>query len=226
MDDVRAVMAAVGSERAALFGCHTGGRRPLGAALVPDVHQLVGLTGRAVRGIRSLGPVDIRGLLGTVRTPVLFTDIVDSTRLAAELGDRRWHRVLVGHQEAVRRQLARFRGREVKTTADGFLATFDGPARAIRAADAIRAGLCELELEVRVGLHTGEVERLGEDIGGIAVHIAARVMAAARAGEILCSRTVKDLVAGAGYAFAGRGTHRLKGVPDSWELYAVELATA
>jgi class 3 adenylate cyclase len=125
----------------------------------------------------------------------------------------------------VRQQLARFRGREIKTTGDGFLATFDGPARAIRAADAIRAGLRDLELEIRAGLHTGECELLGDDdIGGIAVHIAARVMAAAGAGEIVCSRTVKDLVAGAGYAFADRGTRTLKGVPDSWQLYAVELA--
>jgi class 3 adenylate cyclase len=363
MDDVRAVMAAVGSERVALFGCHTGGRLALLlAATYPDLVSAVVTFGShpatlrdedypwgatleehedllamikagetfadvgyllemvapseaangSVRhwfrmfilsaatlaeqyeGIRSLGPVDIRGLLGSVQTPVLvlhrtgdraanirasrymaeripgarfvelpgddhfpffgdqdavveltqefltgvrpvvepdrvlatvlFTDIVDSTRLAAELGDRRWHRLLVGHQEAVRHQLARFRGREIKTTGDGFLATFDGPARAIRAADAIRAGLRDLELEVRVGLHTGECELLGEDIGGIAVHIAARVMAAAAAGEILCSRTVKDLVAGAGYAFADRGTHSLKGVPDSWQLYAVELA--
>jgi class 3 adenylate cyclase len=115
---------------------------------------------------------------------------------AAALGDRRWHRLLEGHQQAVRRQLVRFRGREVKTTGDGFLATFDGPARAIRAADAIRAELAELGLEVRVGLHTGEWELLGEDIGGIAVHIAARVLARAGAGEIWCSRTVKDLVAG------------------------------
>jgi class 3 adenylate cyclase len=155
---------------------------------------------------------------------VLFTDIVDSTRRAAELGDRRWHHLLDDHQEVVRRHLARFGGREVKTTGDGFLAAFDGPAKAIRAADAIRAGLAELGLEIRVGLHTGEVELFDDDIGGIAVHIAARVMAAAGAGEIVCSRTVKDLVAGAGYAFADRGTRTLKGVPDSWQLYAVELA--
>ena len=128
------------------------------------------------------------------------------------------------HQEAVRRQLARYRGREVKTTGDGFLATFDGPARAIRAADAIRAGVRELGLEVRVGLHTGECELLGDDIGGIAVHIAARVLAQAGAGEICCSRTVKDLVAGSGFAFADRGTRSLKGVPDSWQLDAVEPA--
>jgi class 3 adenylate cyclase len=363
MDDVRAVLAAVGSERIALFGCHTGGRLALlMAATSPDQvsavvtfgshpatlrdedypwgttveehegllemiraggtlgdgAQILGLVApqeaadpsirhwfrmfvtsaatpaETYEGIRSLGPVDIRGLLGSVQAPVLvlhrtgdraadvrasrymaeripgarfvalpgdahfpffgdqdavveltqefltgatpvlepdrvlatvlFTDIVDSTRLAAEMGDRRWHRVLAGHQEVVRQQLARFRGREIKTTGDGFLATFDGPARAIRAADAVRAGLRDLELEVRVGLHTGECELLGDDIGGIAVHIAARVMAAAGAGEIVCSRTVKDLVAGAGFAFADRGTRTLKGVPDSWQLYAVELA--
>jgi class 3 adenylate cyclase len=179
-----------------------------------------------LEGIRSLGPVDIRGLLGTIQATVLFTDIVDSTGLAAELGDRRWHRVLVDHQELVRGQLGRFRGREVKTTGDGFLASFDGPARGIRAAAAIRSGLRDQGLQVRAGLHIGEVELLGDDIGGIAVHIAARVLAQAGAGEIVCSRTVKDLVAGAGFAFADRGTHRLKGVPDSWQLYAVEPAEA
>jgi class 3 adenylate cyclase len=155
---------------------------------------------------------------------VLFTDIVDSTKLAAELGDRRWHRVLEEHHQAVRRNLARFRGREVKTTGDGFLATFDGPARAIRTADAIRTELAEHGLQVRAGLHAGECELLDDDIGGIAVHIAARVLAQAGDGEILCSRTVKDLVAGAGFAFTNRGTRRLKGVPDEWQLYAVELA--
>jgi class 3 adenylate cyclase len=365
MDDVRRVMAAAGSGRAAFFGCHTGGRLALLlAATHPDEVSSVVAFGshpatlrdddypwgatpeerehvfamiessapsemadtllavmapreagdpsvrswfrmfsasastpvESIEGIRSLGPVDIRGLLGSIQAPVLvlhrtgdrmanvaasrymadripgarmvelpgddhlpffgdqdsvvaltqefltgaspveepdrvlatvlFTDIVDSTRLAAELGDRRWHRVLVDHQEAVRRQLARFRGREVKTTGDGFLAPFDGPARAIRAADALRAGLRELRLEVRVGLHTGECELLGTDIGGIAVHIAARVLGRAGAGEILCSRTVKDLVAGSGFRFADRGTHRLKGIPDDWQLYAVELAAA
>jgi class 3 adenylate cyclase/pimeloyl-ACP methyl ester carboxylesterase len=363
MDDVRQVMATVGSRRAAFFGCHTGGRLALLlAATHPDEVSAVATFGshpatlrddaypwgstpeerdevlamirllspsemadrllafsapgdaadpsvrtwyrmyassasspvETLEGIMSLGPVDIRGLLESIQVPVLvmhrtgdrmadvnasrymaeripgarmvelpgdahfpffgdqdavveltqefltgarppadpdrvlatllFTDIVDSTRLAAEMGDRRWHRVLVEHQEVVRQQLARFLGREVKTTGDGFLATFDGPARAIRSAAAIRDGVQELGLEVRVGLHTGEVELLGDDIGGIAVHIAARVMAAAGAGEIVCSRTVKDLVAGAGYAFADRGTRTLKGVPDSWQLYAVELA--
>jgi class 3 adenylate cyclase len=133
-----------------------------------------------------------------VLATVLFTDIVDSTRLATELGDQRWHRTLDQHNQVVRANLARFRGREVKTTGDGFLASFDGPARAIRAAHAIRAELAEHGLQVRVGLHTGEVELVGDDIGGIAVHLAARVMGQAGAGEILCSRTVKDLVAGAG----------------------------
>jgi class 3 adenylate cyclase len=365
MDDVRSVLAAVGSERAAYFGCHTGGRLALLlAATHPDevsavvtfgshpatlsdddypwgstpeereeifaalrtlqpyqlTDQLLSVLApseagnptvrqwwrmfsasasspvETLEGIRSLGPVDIRGLLGTIQAPVLvlhrtgdrlasvnasrymaeripgarlvelpgddhlpffgdqdavaalaqefltgtvpaadpdrvlatvlFTDIVDSTGLAAELGDRRWHRVLVDHQELVRGQLGRFRGREVKTTGDGFLASFDGPARAIRAAAAIRTGLRDQGLRVRAGLHTGEVELLGDDIGGIAVHIAARVLGQAGVGEIVCSRTVKDLVAGAGFAFADRGTHRLKGVPDSWQLYAVEPAEA
>jgi pimeloyl-ACP methyl ester carboxylesterase len=361
MDDLRLVLAAAGSERAALFGFDVGGRLALLlAATYPDqvlsvvtfgsqpttlrdadypwgatlaereefVAQIQAGTldpagilsvmapreaadpavlrwwrsfaqsavspGEAVDELRSLHPVDIRRLLGSVRAPVLvlhragdryadvgasrylaerlpaarrvelpgddsfpfygdqdavvalvqefltgatpaadpdrvlatvlFTDLVDSTRRAAELGDRRWHRLLEQHHQAVRRQLGRFRGREVKTTGDGFLATFDGPARAIRAADAIRDELTDLGLAVRIGLHTGECELLGDDIGGIAVHIAARVMARAERGEILCSRTVKDLVAGASFAFAERGTHRLKGVPERWQLYAVQLA--
>jgi hypothetical protein len=144
--------------------------------------------------------------------------------LAIELGDRRWHRLLEQHNQVVRANLVRFRGREVKTTGDGFLAAFDGPARAIRAAHAIRAELAEHGLQVRVGLHTGEVELVGDDLGGIAVHLAARVLAQAGAGEVLCSRTVKDLVAGAGLVFADRGTRRLKGVTDRWQLYAVQLA--
>ena len=168
----------------------------------------------------ALPAVDPDRVLATV----LFTDLVDSTRLAAELGDRRWHRLLDEHHAVVRSNLARFRGREVKSTGDGFLATFDGPARAIRAADAIRAELAGHGLQVRVGLHTGEVELLGDDIGGIAVHLAARVLGQARPGEVLCSRTVKDLVAGAGFAFTDRGRRRLKGVPDQWQLYAVQLA--
>jgi class 3 adenylate cyclase len=183
-----------------------------------DQDAVVALTQEFLTG--ALPVPDPDRMLATV----LFTDIVDSTRLATELGDRRWHRLLEQHNQVVRAQLARFRGREVKTTGDGFLATFDGPARAIRAAHAIRAELAEHGLQIRAGLHTGEVELVGDDVGGIAVHLGARVMAQAGAGEVLCSRTVKDLVAGAGFGFTDRGTHQLKGVPDSWQLFAVELA--
>ena len=183
-----------------------------------DQDAVVALTQEFLTGTLPIADPD--RMLATV----LFTDIVDSTRLATELGDRRWHRMLEQHNQVVREQLARFRGREVKTTGDGFLASFDGPARAIRAAHAIQAELAEHGLQIRAGLHTGEVELVGDDLGGIAVHLAARVLAQAQAGEVLCSRTVKDLVAGAGFGFTDRGTHQLKGIPDSWQLYAVELA--
>jgi class 3 adenylate cyclase len=155
---------------------------------------------------------------------VMFTDIVDSTATATRVGDRRWEHLLGEHDEVVRGALARFRGREVETTGDGFLATFDGPARAIRAAAAVHAELAEHGMRVRVGLHTGECEVVGDHVRGIAVHIAARVTARAEGGEILCSRTVKDLVAGSGFRFTDRGTHRLKGVADEWQLYAAEVA--
>jgi class 3 adenylate cyclase len=361
MDDVRTVLRAVGSERAAFFGCHLGGRLallfaashperttavvafgahpatlrdddyPWGATpeerawliqLVEagglDLDQLLeslapkdaadaatrrwwttywhSSTGprESLDEITAMGPVDIRGLLGAVRVPtllmhrtgdraadvrasrymaeripdatlrelpgddhlpffgdqdavlmlaeefltgaaptierdrvvltVMFTDIVDSTSTATRLGDRRWEHLLAEHDESVRRALTRFRGHEVETTGDGFLATFDGPARAIRAAAAAHADLAEHGLGIRVGLHTGEVEVAADRIKGIAVHIAARVMARAQSGETLCSRTVKDLVAGSGFRFADRGTHRLKGVPDEWQLYAAEVA--
>jgi class 3 adenylate cyclase len=151
---------------------------------------------------------------------VLFTDIVDSTRTATELGDLRWREVLEGHQRAVREALARFNGREVKSTGDGFLATFDGPARAIRCARSILDSSDGLGIRIRAGLHTGECEVMGDDIGGIAVHIAARVSAKAGADEVLVSRTVKDLVAGSGIEFTDRGAHELKGIPDEWQLYA------
>lgn len=151
---------------------------------------------------------------------VVFTDIVDSTRTAAEFGDHRWRQVLERHQGIVRATLGRFGGREVKTTGDGFLATFDGPARAIRCARTIIESSEELRIRVRAGVHTGECEVMGDDIGGIAVHIAARVSALAGPDEVLVSRTVKDLVAGSGIEFSDRGAHTLKGVPDSWQLYA------
>ncbi len=152
---------------------------------------------------------------------LLFTDIVGSTELAARLGDRDWRALREKHDAAVRRELEQFRGHEVNTTGDGFLATFDGPARAIRCACAIRDGMEPLGLEVRAGLHTGECELVGNDVAGIAVHTAARVAALAGPGEVLVSSTVKDLVAGSGTEFDHRGDHELKGVPGEWRLFVV-----
>jgi len=160
--------------------------------------------------------------LDRVLATVLFTDIVGSTARAAQMGDQRWRDLLAAHHALVRRELTRFRGREVKTTGDGFLATFDGPARAIRCACAIRDGVGPLGIEIRAGLHTGECELIGDDVGGIAVHIGARVAAGAAPSEVLVSSTVKDLVAGAGLRFADRGAHTLHGVPEEWRLFAVE----
>jgi class 3 adenylate cyclase len=152
---------------------------------------------------------------------VLFTDIVGSSERASHVGDHAWRKLLDAHDGIVRAQLERFRGREVKTTGDGFLATFDGPARAVRCAQAICEVVRPLGVEVRAGLHTGEVELRDEDIGGIAVHIGQRVTALARPGEVLVSRTVTDLVAGSGIEFDDRGERVLKGVPGSWRLFAV-----
>jgi len=156
-----------------------------------------------------------------VLATVLFTDIVASTEQAAQLGDRKWKSLLERHNDLVRRHLQRFRGQEIDTAGDGFLATFDGPARAIRCAQTIARDARAIGIEVRAGLHTGEIERLGADIGGIAVHLAARVMALAGPSEVLVSSTVKDLVAGSGITFEDRGRHALKGVPDEWHLFAV-----
>ena len=159
-----------------------------------------------------------------VLATVLFTDIVGSTETAARLGDREWHALLERHHHVVRRELARWRGREVDTAGDGFLATFDGPARAIRCAVAVSEGVRGLGVQVRAGLHTGEVEVSGEAVRGIAVHIGSRVAALAGPDEVLVSRTVADLVAGSGIALADRGEHALKGVPGTWRVYAVEAA--
>ena len=156
-----------------------------------------------------------------VLATVLFTDIVNSTRRAAEMGDRDWHVLLDAHDVAVRSQLTRFRGREVNTSGDGFLAMFDGPQRAIRCAMAIRDAVQALGIEVRAGLHTGECEVRGDDIGGIAVHIGARVSALAGPNDVLVSSTLRDLVIGSGLEFEERGTHELKGVPGEWRLFAV-----
>jgi class 3 adenylate cyclase len=156
-----------------------------------------------------------------VLATVLFTDIVDSTRKAAEMGDRDWRALLDAHDAVVRAQLNRFRGREVNTSGDGFLAMFDGPQRAIRCAMAIRDAVQALGIQVRAGLHTGECEIRGDDIGGIAVHIGARVSALAGPSEVLVSSTLRDLVIGSGLGFEDRGAHELKGVPGEWRLFAV-----
>ncbi|HEY8868939.1 MAG TPA: adenylate/guanylate cyclase domain-containing protein [Candidatus Limnocylindrales bacterium] len=152
---------------------------------------------------------------------VLLTDIVGSTERATQLGDQRWSQLLDSHDEFARRQVSRFNGTGLKSTGDGLLAIFDGPARAISCAVALRSGVRSLGLEIRAGIHTGEIERRGDDVGGIGVHIAARVEAAAQSGEVLVSRTVKDLVVGSGFSFVSRGARALKGVPDEWELFAV-----
>ncbi|MFL5891895.1 MAG: adenylate/guanylate cyclase domain-containing protein [Solirubrobacterales bacterium] len=158
--------------------------------------------------------------LDRVLATVMFTDIVDSTRHAAEAGDRSWRDLLERHNELTRRQLERFRGREVKTLGDGFLATFDGPARAIECACAIKDGVRPIGLELRAGLHTGECELAGDDVRGMAVNIGARIGSLAQPNEVLVSGTVKDLVVGADLEFADRGEHELKGVPGTWRLFS------
>ena len=165
-------------------------------------------------GTRQARPLD------RILATVMFTDIVDSTRQAAEAGDRGWRELIERHDELTRRQLDRFRGQEVKTLGDGFLATFDGPARGIECAAAIRDGVRPIGLEVRAGLHTGECELAGDDVRGMAVNIGARIGALAQPNEVLVSSTVKDLVVGADLEFADRGEHELKGVPGTWRLFS------
>jgi class 3 adenylate cyclase len=188
-----------------------------------DHFAWIGDTDRALAEIKAFVAevregVEIERRLATV----LFTDIVDSTRKAAELGDRRWAELIADHHGRVRAELARFRGEELDTAGDGFFASFDGPARAIRCACAIADSVRELGIEVRAGLHTGECELVDGKIGGIAVHIGARVAALAEPGEVLVSSTVKDLVAGSGVQFRDRGAVDLKGVPGEWRLWAVD----
>jgi class 3 adenylate cyclase len=156
-----------------------------------------------------------------VLATLLFTDIVGSTARAAELGDRAWQHLLDRHRGAVRAQIARFRGREVDATGDGFFATFDGPARAVRCAAAIVQAVQAVGLDVRAGVHTGEIEQTNGRVAGIAVHIGARIAEAAGPGEVLVSGTVKDIVAGSGIVFAERGERELAGVPGAWRLFAV-----
>jgi class 3 adenylate cyclase len=157
-----------------------------------------------------------------VLATILFTDIVGSTQKAVQLGDRAWRELLQRHHSLIRRELVRYRGAELDVAGDGFFARFDGPARAVRCARAITDGVRELGLEVRAGLHTGECEVIDGKVGGIAVHIGARVAREAQPGEVLVSSTVKDLVAGSGLRFRERGAVELKGVPDEWRLFAVE----
>ena len=152
----------------------------------------------------------------------MFTDIVDSTRRAAELGDQRWRDLLDDHYRRIRREVSRFTGEEIRTLGDGFLATFDGPARAIRCGCEIASDVHRSGVATRVGVHTGEVEQLDGDLAGLAVHIGARVADEAIAGEVLVSGTVKDLVVGSGIEFLDRGVRMLKGVPGSWHLYAAQ----
>lgn len=159
--------------------------------------------------------------LDRILATVMFTDIVDSTRQAAEMGDRSWQDLLASHHAIMQRQISQFRGNIIKNTGDGFLATFDGPARAIRCACTLRDEIRSLGIKIRAGLHTGEIDLVKDDIGGISVHIAARVLGKAANDEVLVSRTVKDLVVGSGIEFVESGTHRLKGVPEEWTLFAV-----
>ncbi|HZD18008.1 MAG TPA: response regulator [Actinomycetota bacterium] len=167
--------------------------------------------------VQGSGPAEPDRILATV----MFSDIVSSTERAAAIGDRRWRDLLDRHDALIRRNLSRHGGREVKTTGDGFLAVFDAPARAIRCSLAIRDELRGEDVDVRIGLHTGEIEVRGEDIGGIAVHIGSRVAGSAGPGDVVVSSTVRDLVVGAGIGFADRGEHAFKGVPGRWRLFAV-----
>ncbi len=183
-----------------------------------DRETLRGELERFIEELRHADSEEPDRILATV----LFTDIVNSTAKAVELGDRGWRELLAAHHERMRRELSHFRGREVDTAGDGFFATFDGPARAIRCACAATESVRDLGIEIRAGLHTGECEVVDGKVGGIAVHIGARVASQAGAGEVLVSSTVKDLVAGSGLAFADRGAAELKGVPGEWRLYAVE----
>ena len=179
---------------------------------VGDQDSIVAEVGRFVTGAAPVREAD------RVLLTVLFTDIVDSTKRAVELGDTRWRELLERHNALVRRHIEEYRGQEIDRAGDGFLTTFDGPARAIRAAQAIVASAAQEGLEIRAGIHSGEVELLEQGIGGIAVHLGARVASLAEPGEVLVTTTVKDLVAGSGIEFVERGSHVLKGVPGEWDL--------
>ena len=184
-----------------------------------DAGPLLGDIEEFITGHREGASAELERVLATV----MFTDIVDSTRSAVDLGDQRWRSLLDSHDQLARQMVDRHRGTLVKTTGDGILATFDGPGRAVRCALAFGAAAGQMGLPLRAGLHTGEIEMRGRDIGGIAVHAAARVMAQSQPSEVLVSRVVTDLVAGAGLKFSDRGSHELKGLPGRWDLFAASL---
>ncbi len=183
---------------------------------VGDIDAILKEVQEFVTGVRYVPEID------RVLATVLFTDIVDSTERVVDLGDHQWRDLLEQHHSIVRSELHRFRGREVDTAGDGFFATFDGPARAIRCACAIQEAVAKIGLTIRAGLHTGECEVMGDKVSGIAVHIGARVMEKADPGEVLVTSTVKDLVAGSGLHFNDRGLNALKGIPGEWGLFLVE----
>jgi class 3 adenylate cyclase len=184
-----------------------------------NVENLLGDIEEFITGHRESPPTELERVLATV----LFTDIVDSTRSAAAMGDRNWRNLLDSHDQLARQTVEKHRGILVKTTGDGILATFDGPGRAVRCALMLGTAALQIGLPLRAGLHTGEIEIRGQDIGGIAVHAAARVMAQSQSSEVLVSRVVTDLVAGAGLKFSERGSYELKGLPGRWELFAASL---
>jgi len=184
-----------------------------------DVETLLGDVEEFITGQRENSSTDTERVLATV----LFTDIIDSTRSAADMGDKKWRQLLDSHDQLATTVVDKHRGTLIKSTGDGILATFDGPGRAVRCALAFEAASRQIGLPLRAGIHTGEIEIRGGDIGGIAVHAAARVMAQCNASEVLVSRVVTDLVAGAGLKFSNRGSHELKGLPGRWELFAASL---
>jgi class 3 adenylate cyclase len=184
-----------------------------------DAETVLGDIQEFVTGERESSASDMERILATV----LFTDIVDSTRSAAQMGDQQWRRLLDSHDRIAKQAVEKHRGNLIKSTGDGVLATFDGPGRAVRCALAVETANKQIGLPLRAGLHTGEIELRGRDVGGIAVHAAARVMAHCAPGEVLVSRVVTDLVAGAGLKFAERGSHELKGLPGRWDLFAASL---
>lgn len=184
-----------------------------------DVEAMLGDIEEFITGHRGSGSADLERILATV----LFTDIVDLTHSAAEMGDQKWRRLLDNHDELAKQMVERHRGTLIKSTGDGILATFDGPGRAVRCALALETASKQIGLPLRAGLHTGEIEIRGPDIGGIAVHAAARVMAQSNVDEVLVSRVVTDLVAGAGLKFSDRGSHELKGLPGRWDLFAASM---